>query len=120
MTLRLIIVVLGEMSRPKQRLVNLSLFMLITSLHYPLQDPDFQLLMAVYDENILKNPFYLALEKQRPDLCSRVAEIHGIVSPARFIDCLVCVYQKERGGRDFCHLQSKKERRVKSWTFSAT
>ncbi|KAM9351968.1 ankyrin repeat domain-containing protein 27 [Symphorus nematophorus] len=42
-------------------------------------DPDFQLLMAVYDENILKNPFYLALEKQRPDLCSRVAELHGIV-----------------------------------------
>lgn len=35
--------------------------------------------MAVYDENILKNPFYLALEKQRPDLCSRVAEHHGIV-----------------------------------------
>lgn len=46
----------------------------------PLQDPDLQLLMAVYDENILKNPFYLALEKQRPDLCSRVAELHGIVS----------------------------------------
>lgn len=37
--------------------------------------------MAVYDENILKNPFYLAFEKQRPDLCSRVAELHGIVSP---------------------------------------
>uniref|UniRef100_A0AAY4D3U4 VPS9 domain-containing protein n=1 Tax=Denticeps clupeoides TaxID=299321 RepID=A0AAY4D3U4_9TELE len=36
--------------------------------------------MAVYDENILKNPFYLALERQRPDLCSRVAELHGIVS----------------------------------------
>ncbi|KAK1887280.1 Ankyrin repeat domain containing protein 27 [Dissostichus eleginoides] len=35
--------------------------------------------MAVYDENIMKNPFYLALEKQRPDLCSRVAELHGIV-----------------------------------------
>uniref|UniRef100_A0A665TNB1 VPS9 domain-containing protein n=1 Tax=Echeneis naucrates TaxID=173247 RepID=A0A665TNB1_ECHNA len=35
--------------------------------------------MAVYDENILKNPFYLALEKQRPDLCSRVAEFHGVV-----------------------------------------
>uniref|UniRef100_A0A3B4UVT6 Ankyrin repeat domain 27 n=1 Tax=Seriola dumerili TaxID=41447 RepID=A0A3B4UVT6_SERDU len=34
--------------------------------------------MAVYDENILKNTFYLALEKQRPDLCSRVAELHGI------------------------------------------
>ena len=56
------------------------LTMLTSSLH-PLQDPDFQLLMAVYDENILKNPFYLALEKQRPDLCSRVAELHGIVSP---------------------------------------
>ncbi|XP_034390842.1 LOW QUALITY PROTEIN: ankyrin repeat domain-containing protein 27 [Cyclopterus lumpus] len=35
--------------------------------------------MAVYDENILKNVFFLALEKQRPDLCSRVAELHGIV-----------------------------------------
>ncbi|KAM6926714.1 ankyrin repeat domain-containing protein 27 isoform 2-T2 [Lycodopsis pacificus] len=35
--------------------------------------------MAVYDENILKNHFYLALQKQRPDLCSRVAELHGIV-----------------------------------------
>ncbi|XP_047245850.1 ankyrin repeat domain-containing protein 27 isoform X3 [Girardinichthys multiradiatus] len=34
--------------------------------------------MAVYDENILKNPFYLALEKQRPDLSSRVADFHGI------------------------------------------
>ncbi|KAK1888513.1 Ankyrin repeat domain containing protein 27, partial [Dissostichus eleginoides] len=43
------------------------------------EDPDLQLLMAVYDENIMKNPFYLALEKQRPDLCSRVAELHGIV-----------------------------------------
>lgn len=44
------------------------------------QDPDCLLHMAVYDENILKNPFYLALEKQRPDLCSRVAEFHGVVS----------------------------------------
>ncbi|XP_015253443.1 PREDICTED: ankyrin repeat domain-containing protein 27 [Cyprinodon variegatus] len=35
--------------------------------------------MAVYDENILKNPFYLALEKQRPDLCRNVADFHGIV-----------------------------------------
>ncbi|KAM6937846.1 uncharacterized protein ankrd27 [Xenentodon cancila] len=43
------------------------------------ESPDLELLMAVYDENILKNPFYLALEKQRPDLCSRVAELHGIV-----------------------------------------
>lgn len=44
------------------------------------QDPDCLLHMAVYDENILKNPFYLALEKQRPDLCSLVAEFHGVVS----------------------------------------
>lgn len=36
--------------------------------------------MAVYDEDLLKNPFYVALEKQRPDLCSRVAEVHGVVS----------------------------------------
>lgn len=43
-------------------------------------EPEIQILMAVYDENLLKNPFYLALEKQRPDLCSRVAELHGIVS----------------------------------------
>ncbi|XP_033898573.3 ankyrin repeat domain-containing protein 27 isoform X4 [Acipenser ruthenus] len=35
--------------------------------------------MATYDEDILKNPFYLAFEKQRPDLCSEVAESHGIV-----------------------------------------
>ncbi|XP_063053724.1 ankyrin repeat domain-containing protein 27 isoform X2 [Engraulis encrasicolus] len=35
--------------------------------------------MAVYDENLLRNPFYQALEKQRPDLCSRVAEVHGII-----------------------------------------
>ncbi|KAI4905640.1 hypothetical protein NFI96_011324, partial [Prochilodus magdalenae] len=43
------------------------------------QESECQVHMAVYDENILKNPFYLALEKQRPDLCSRVAELHGIV-----------------------------------------
>ncbi|XP_076863215.1 ankyrin repeat domain-containing protein 27 [Brachyhypopomus gauderio] len=35
--------------------------------------------MAVYDEDVLKNPFYLALHKQRADLCARVAELHGIV-----------------------------------------
>ncbi|XP_056137373.1 ankyrin repeat domain-containing protein 27 [Lampris incognitus] len=35
--------------------------------------------MAVYDENLLKNPFFLELERQRPDLCIRVAELHGIV-----------------------------------------
>uniref|UniRef100_A0A6I8PJN1 Ankyrin repeat domain 27 n=1 Tax=Ornithorhynchus anatinus TaxID=9258 RepID=A0A6I8PJN1_ORNAN len=35
--------------------------------------------MAMYDEDILKNPFYLAIQKQRPDLCSKVAEVHGIV-----------------------------------------
>ncbi|XP_041124170.1 ankyrin repeat domain-containing protein 27 isoform X2 [Polyodon spathula] len=35
--------------------------------------------MATYDEDILNNSFYLAFEKQRPDLCSKVAEFHGIV-----------------------------------------
>ncbi|XP_039619512.1 ankyrin repeat domain-containing protein 27 isoform X2 [Polypterus senegalus] len=35
--------------------------------------------MALYDEDILRNPFYLSLEKQRPDLCAKVAEYHGIV-----------------------------------------
>lgn len=59
---------------------SLSSAMLTASSDSSLQDPDCCLLMAVYDENILKNPFYLALEKQRPDLCSQVAELHGIVS----------------------------------------
>ncbi|XP_069314492.1 ankyrin repeat domain-containing protein 27 isoform X2 [Eulemur rufifrons] len=35
--------------------------------------------MALYDEDLLKNPFYLALQKWRPDLCSKVAQVHGIV-----------------------------------------
>ncbi|XP_001367751.2 ankyrin repeat domain-containing protein 27 isoform X2 [Monodelphis domestica] len=35
--------------------------------------------MALYDEDLMKNPFYLAIQKRRPDLCSRVAEVHGIV-----------------------------------------
>ncbi|XP_057692141.1 ankyrin repeat domain-containing protein 27 isoform X2 [Corythoichthys intestinalis] len=35
--------------------------------------------MAVYDENIAKNPFFVALEKLRPDLCDRVAQLHGII-----------------------------------------
>ncbi|XP_043084008.1 ankyrin repeat domain-containing protein 27 isoform X3 [Puntigrus tetrazona] len=35
--------------------------------------------MAVYDEDVLKNPFYQALEKHRPDLCSRVAELRGVI-----------------------------------------
>nr|XP_020037644.1 ankyrin repeat domain-containing protein 27 isoform X1 [Castor canadensis]XP_020037645.1 ankyrin repeat domain-containing protein 27 isoform X1 [Castor canadensis] len=35
--------------------------------------------MALYDEDLLKNPFYLALQKGRPDLCSKVAQIHGTV-----------------------------------------
>uniref|UniRef100_A0A673UIT8 Ankyrin repeat domain-containing protein 27 n=1 Tax=Suricata suricatta TaxID=37032 RepID=A0A673UIT8_SURSU len=34
--------------------------------------------MALYDEDLLKNPFYLALQKWRPDLCNKVAQIHGI------------------------------------------
>ena len=36
--------------------------------------------MALYDEDLLKNPFYLALQKWRPDLCNKVAQAHGIVS----------------------------------------
>ncbi|XP_059190877.1 ankyrin repeat domain-containing protein 27 [Centropristis striata] len=48
--------------------------------------------MAVYDENILKNPFYVALEKQRPDLCSRVAEFHGIVLVPCCGSLTVCSY----------------------------
>ncbi|KAM4721065.1 ankyrin repeat domain-containing protein 27 isoform 2-T2 [Rhinophrynus dorsalis] len=35
--------------------------------------------MAMYDEDILNNPFYLAIQKQRPDLVNKVAEVHGIV-----------------------------------------
>ncbi|XP_045047889.1 ankyrin repeat domain-containing protein 27 isoform X6 [Desmodus rotundus] len=35
--------------------------------------------MALYDEDLQKNPFYLALQKWRPDLCSKVAQIHGVV-----------------------------------------
>lgn len=65
--------------------------MLTSSYDLFLQDPDSDccLPMAVYDENILKNPFYLALEKQRPDLCSRVAELHGIVRifPKQVVGC---------------------------------
>ncbi|KPP73038.1 ankyrin repeat domain-containing protein 27-like [Scleropages formosus] len=37
--------------------------------------------MALYDEDVLKNPFYLSLGKQRPDLCSWVAERNGIFLP---------------------------------------
>lgn len=36
--------------------------------------------MAMYDEDILKNPFYVAIQKRRPDLCSKAAEFHGVVS----------------------------------------
>ncbi|XP_010987401.2 ankyrin repeat domain-containing protein 27 isoform X1 [Camelus dromedarius] len=35
--------------------------------------------MALYDEDLLKNPFYLALQKWRPDLCNKVAQTHGII-----------------------------------------
>ncbi|XP_038662488.1 ankyrin repeat domain-containing protein 27 isoform X3 [Scyliorhinus canicula] len=35
--------------------------------------------MAMYDEDISRNPFYLALQKQKPDMSNRVAELHGIV-----------------------------------------
>ncbi|XP_015685175.1 ankyrin repeat domain-containing protein 27-like, partial [Protobothrops mucrosquamatus] len=33
--------------------------------------------MAVYDEDLLRNPFYLTMQKRRPDLCRKVAEFHG-------------------------------------------
>ncbi|XP_053126363.1 ankyrin repeat domain-containing protein 27 isoform X2 [Hemicordylus capensis] len=35
--------------------------------------------MAVYDEDLLKNPFYLTMQKRHPDLCRKAAELHGIV-----------------------------------------
>nr|XP_025039493.1 ankyrin repeat domain-containing protein 27 isoform X2 [Pelodiscus sinensis] len=35
--------------------------------------------MAMYDEDLLKNPFYLAIQKRRPDLYRKVAEFHGII-----------------------------------------
>ncbi|XP_048461495.1 ankyrin repeat domain-containing protein 27 isoform X2 [Rhincodon typus] len=35
--------------------------------------------MAMYDEDISRNPFYLALQKQKPDVFNHVAELHGIV-----------------------------------------
>ncbi|XP_067396118.1 ankyrin repeat domain-containing protein 27 [Emydura macquarii macquarii] len=35
--------------------------------------------MAMYDEDLLKNPFYLAIQKRRPDLFRKVAEFHGII-----------------------------------------
>uniref|UniRef100_A0A8D0H6M3 Ankyrin repeat domain 27 n=1 Tax=Sphenodon punctatus TaxID=8508 RepID=A0A8D0H6M3_SPHPU len=35
--------------------------------------------MAMYDEDLLKNPFYLAIQKRHPDLCRKAAEFHGIV-----------------------------------------
>lgn len=35
--------------------------------------------MALYDEDILNNAFYLAIQKQRPNLIEKVAEVHGII-----------------------------------------
>uniref|UniRef100_A0A670ZU57 VPS9 domain-containing protein n=1 Tax=Pseudonaja textilis TaxID=8673 RepID=A0A670ZU57_PSETE len=35
--------------------------------------------MAMYDEDILRNPFYLTMQKRRPDLCKKVAEFHGMI-----------------------------------------
>ncbi|XP_070616397.1 ankyrin repeat domain-containing protein 27 isoform X2 [Erythrolamprus reginae] len=35
--------------------------------------------MAVYDEDLLRNPFYLTMQKRRPDLCRKVAELHGTI-----------------------------------------
>ncbi|XP_061780711.1 uncharacterized protein ankrd27 isoform X2 [Nerophis lumbriciformis] len=55
--------------------------------------------MAGYDENIAKNPFYLALEKQRPDLCAQVAKLHGIV----LVPCCVSLGQSSLSS---CHFDS--------------
>lgn len=46
--------------------------------------------MALYDEDLLKNPFYLALQKWRPDLCNKVAQAHGIVSASIPMVVLLC------------------------------
>ncbi|XP_069757889.1 ankyrin repeat domain-containing protein 27 isoform X2 [Narcine bancroftii] len=35
--------------------------------------------MDMYDEDISRNPFYLALQKQKPEASNRVAELHGII-----------------------------------------
>ncbi|XP_040265523.1 ankyrin repeat domain-containing protein 27 isoform X2 [Bufo bufo] len=35
--------------------------------------------MALYDEDIQNNDFYLTIQKQRPDLINKAAEVHGIV-----------------------------------------
>ncbi|XP_063802075.1 ankyrin repeat domain-containing protein 27 isoform X2 [Pseudophryne corroboree] len=35
--------------------------------------------MAMYDEDLSNNAFYIAIQKQRPDLINKVAEVHGIV-----------------------------------------
>ncbi|KAG9474873.1 hypothetical protein GDO78_003373 [Eleutherodactylus coqui] len=35
--------------------------------------------MALYDEDILNNAFYLTIQKQRPDLINKAAEVHGVV-----------------------------------------
>ncbi|KAG8562735.1 hypothetical protein GDO81_015790 [Engystomops pustulosus] len=35
--------------------------------------------MALYDEDILNNAFYLSIQRQRPDLITNVARVHGIV-----------------------------------------
>ncbi|XP_056381704.1 ankyrin repeat domain-containing protein 27 isoform X2 [Hyla sarda] len=56
--------------------------------------------MALYDEDILNNAFYLAIQKQRPDLITKVAEIHGIVlvpckgslTSSSFSNCLLESY----------------------------
>ncbi|KAB0401667.1 hypothetical protein E2I00_018007, partial [Balaenoptera physalus] len=53
--------------------------------------------MALYDEDLLKNPFYLALQKWRPDLCNKVAqtrgiapEFHGVFTEETLADAGLC------------------------------
>ncbi|XP_059848972.1 ankyrin repeat domain-containing protein 27 isoform X3 [Hypanus sabinus] len=55
--------------------------------------------MAMYDEDISRNPFYLALQKQKPDAANRVAELHGIV-------LVPCKASLSRGSLAAAHFES--------------
>ncbi|XP_072135805.1 ankyrin repeat domain-containing protein 27 isoform X2 [Mobula birostris] len=55
--------------------------------------------MAMYDEDISRNPFYLALQKQKPDAANRVAELHGIV-------LVPCKASLSRGSVAAAHFES--------------
>lgn len=55
--------------------------------------------MAMYDEDISRNPFYLALQKQKPNASNRVAELHGIV-------LVPCKASLSRGSLAAAHFES--------------